>query len=126
MPVYDLKTTQCAGLLSDALTCIEPKNKSWMKPITALLSKGEHHIHIHLIQTKRKKCLTAHALCMGCTEVMISCAASMQVLLAGVAVIYSPQTLAAGLQFYERLLARVQPDQRVGGDAWLAAGTFRT
>jgi len=46
----------------------------------------------------------------------------LQVLLAGVAVIYSPQTLAAALQFYEGLLARVQPDQRVGGDAWLAAG----
>jgi len=43
-----------------------------------------------------------------------------------VAVIYSPQTLAAALQFYERLLARIQPDQRVGGDAWLAAGTVTT
>lgn len=38
------------------------------------------------------------------------------------AVIYSPQTLAAALQFYERLMARMQPDQRAGGDAWLAAG----
>ena len=47
---------------------------------------------------------------------------SRQVLLAGVAIIYSPQTLAAALQFYERLMARIQPDQRAGGDAWLAAG----
>ena len=40
------------------------------------------------------------------------------------AVIYSPQTLAAALQFHERLMARIQPDERIGGDAWLAAGAF--